>query len=287
MSPRSRRRRDESRPRSSRPSCRIASPPPGTPWFPRRNSRSGASIRTFRGHAPGAPSGSSSRVSPPRRRAPQVLRSASPRRTPCPRSGRRTGDPPGGPGVPAGPCAWPGRITNRTRQPSASVIATGPARQAAAGASDALLFGPPFAPDAFWRAWTTVPSTKTYSRSNSSDKALKTRSKTPFRAQRRNRLNTLFQLPKRSRKAAPRRSYAEPPERRPGKLSVVRRGDAGIGRLAGQHGPGPRPHGVGQRRSVCIHLSFLLVLPTPPFRRSLGRIMASTGPNRNPIVHRP
>ena len=73
----------------------------------------------------------------------------------------------------------------------------GPARQAAAGASDALLFGPPFAPDAFWRAWTTVPSTKTYSRPDSSDKALKTRSKTPFRAQRRNRLNTLFQLPKR------------------------------------------------------------------------------------------
>ena len=73
-----------------------------------------------------------------------------------------------------------------------------PARQAAAGASDALLFGPPFAPEAFWRAWTTVPSTNTHSKSNSSDKALKTRSKTPFRAQRRNRLNTLFQLPKRS-----------------------------------------------------------------------------------------
>ena len=33
MSPRSRRRRDESRPRSSHPSCRVASLPPGVEGF--------------------------------------------------------------------------------------------------------------------------------------------------------------------------------------------------------------------------------------------------------------
>ena len=58
------------------------------------------------------------------------------------------------------------------------------------------------------------------------------------------------------RKVAPRRSRADPPEHGPGKLSVVRRGDAGIGRLAGQHGLDTRPHGVGQHRPVCVHLSF-------------------------------
>ena len=66
------------------------------------------------------------------------------------------------------------------------------------GASDPLPAGPPFAPAAIWCAWTIVPSTNTYSRSNSSDNSLKTPSKTPETAQRRNRLNTLFQLPKRS-----------------------------------------------------------------------------------------
>ena len=72
------------------------------------------------------------------------------------------------------------------------------AGQASPGTADALAAGPPFAPAAFWCAETTVPSTHTHSKSNSSDYALKTRSKTPETAQRRKRLNTLFQLPKRA-----------------------------------------------------------------------------------------
>ncbi len=65
-------------PRSPRPSCRSASPPPGTPWFWRRGSRPGAATRTSPGRAPGAPSGAAPPGSPP-------PRAASPRRTPCPR----------------------------------------------------------------------------------------------------------------------------------------------------------------------------------------------------------
>ena len=62
------------------------------------------------------------------------------------------------------------------------------ARQAAPGTADPLPAGPPLAPDAFWCAWTTVPSTNTHSRSNSSENVLKTRSKTPESVQRRNRM---------------------------------------------------------------------------------------------------
>jgi hypothetical protein len=47
--------------------------------------------------------------------------------------------------------------------------------QAAAGAADGLLPGPPFAPLAFWWAVAMVPSTRAYSKSGSSDTRRKTR----------------------------------------------------------------------------------------------------------------
>src|ERR671916_3411782 len=81
--------------------------------------------------------------------------------------------------------------------------------QAAAGAADGLIPGPPFAPLAFWWAVTMVPSTRAYSKSGSSDRRWKTRSNTPPFTQRRNRWKTLFQWPKapgRSRQGAPVRT---------------------------------------------------------------------------------
>src|SRR3712207_5247044 len=79
-------------------------------------------------------------------------------------------------------------------------------RQAAAGAADGLISGPPFAPLAFWWAVTIVPSTKASSKSGPSDTRRKMRSKTSARPQRRKRWKTLFHLPKpsgRSRKGRP------------------------------------------------------------------------------------
>ena len=99
-----------------------------------------------------------------------------------------------------------------------------PARQAAPGAADPLAAGPPFAPAAFRCVWTIVPSTNTHSRSNSSDKALKARSKTPESAQRRNRLDTLFQLPKRSGRSR----QGDPVRNRTGTASTKRRLSAAV-----------------------------------------------------------
>ena len=69
-------------------------------------------------------------------------------------------------------------------------------RQPTARAPDGLMLSPPFAPDAFWWAWTIVPSIIAYSRSGSAFIALKRFSNTPASAHRRNRLKTEFQLPK-------------------------------------------------------------------------------------------
>lgn len=52
------------------------------------------------------------------------------------------------------------------------------------------------------------------------------------------------------RQVAPGRSRPDPPEDSFEKPPVVRRGDAGIGRLSGQHVFNPCPHGVGQHRPV-------------------------------------
>ena len=76
-------------------------------------------------------------------------------------------------------------------------------------------------------------------------KAFNTRSKTPENTQRRKRLKTLLLLPKRSGRSRGR-SRPGPPEDGFEKPPVVRRGGAGIGRIAGQRVFGPRPHGVGQ-----------------------------------------
>ena len=139
--------------------------------------------------------------------------------------------------------------------------------QASPGTADSLAAGPPLAPAAFWCVETMVPSMNTHSKPDSSDNKLNTCSKTPESAQRRNRLNTLFQLPKRAGRSRHGDPAPGPPEHRLKKLPVVRRGDAGVGRLARQHGLDPRPHGVGQHRPVWIHLSFC---PSCLRRRSGG-----------------
>src|SRR3974390_347863 len=81
--------------------------------------------------------------------------------------------------------------------------------QAATRTPDRLIFAAPFAPAACWWARTMVESMIRYSKSGFSTNALKTRSQTPFLAQRRKRWKTLFQLPNscgRSRQGAPARA---------------------------------------------------------------------------------
>ena len=68
--------------------------------------------------------------------------------------------------------------------------------QAAARSADALKASPPLAPVASAWTWQTVASTKTYSKSGLSAKALKRRSRTPASAPLRNRAWTPVHLPK-------------------------------------------------------------------------------------------
>ena len=100
----------------------------------------------------------------------------------------------------------------------------------------------------------TVPSTHTHSKSNSSDKALKTCPETPRFVIRRNFTTTLFQLPKRtgrSRRGDPVRSRQSAATGKAGCPPPCLRGQTSCP----EHVPGLRPHGVGRRCPVCIHLS--------------------------------
>src|ERR1700736_5836893 len=67
--------------------------------------------------------------------------------------------------------------------------------QAAARAAYGLILRPPFAPVPCWWTRTRVPSMRTYSKSGSSQSALKTRSQTPLFAQRQKRVYTVNHLP--------------------------------------------------------------------------------------------
>ena len=81
--------------------------------------------------------------------------------------------------------------------------------QASPRAANSLILSSPFAPVPCWWTRTIVPSTITYSKSGSPDKALRIFSKIPFLDQRRKRRNALFQLPKpagKSRQGAPVRT---------------------------------------------------------------------------------
>src|SRR6056297_3189536 len=82
-------------------------------------------------------------------------------------------------------------------------------RQTAARAPDGLMPSPPFAPEAFWWAWTMVPSTRADSKSGVPRISLKMRSNTPALAHLRKRRNALFQAPDpsgRSRQGSPVRT---------------------------------------------------------------------------------
>src|SRR5947208_8072612 len=78
--------------------------------------------------------------------------------------------------------------------------------QAATRAAYGLILSPPFAPVPCWWTRTSVPSIRTYSKSGSSQRALKTRSQTPFCAQRQKRVYTVNHLPN----ASGRSRHGEP-----------------------------------------------------------------------------
>ena len=78
--------------------------------------------------------------------------------------------------------------------------------QAATRAAYGLILSPPFAPVPCWWTRTSVLSMRTYSKSGSSQRALKTRSQTPFCAQRQNRVYTVNHLPN----ASGRSRHGEP-----------------------------------------------------------------------------
>ena len=63
-------------------------------------------------------------------------------------------------------------------------------------------------------------------------------------------LEDVFLVAEALRQVAPRRSRPYPAEDGFQKPPVVRRGDAGIGRLSGQHVSDRHSHGVGQHRHI-------------------------------------
>src|SRR5581483_5958726 len=82
-------------------------------------------------------------------------------------------------------------------------------RQAATRAAYGLILSPPFAPVPCWWTRTSVPSIRTYSKSGSSQSALKTRSQTPFCAHLQKRVYAVNHLPNasgRSRQGEPVRA---------------------------------------------------------------------------------
>jgi hypothetical protein len=91
--------------------------------------------------------------------------------------------------------------------------------ETATRAAYGLILSPPFAPVPCWWTRTSVPSMRTYSKSGSSQRALKTRSQTP--AQRQKRVYTVNHLPNasgRSRHGEPVRAIQRTAsmKRRPG-----------------------------------------------------------------------
>ena len=90
-------------------------------------------------------------------------------------------------------------------------------RQAATRFTDRLIVSPPFAPVACRWTLMIVPSMSAYSKSGSPESRWKSRSKTPFRANRRKRWKAEFHLPNisgRSRQGAPTRAIQRTPSRK-------------------------------------------------------------------------
>src|SRR5215216_5384953 len=104
--------------------------------------------------------------------------------------------------------------------------------QAATRSPDRLFLNPPFPPAACWCTRMIVPSMMMASKSGSSSaRAAMMRSHTPALAQRRKRLNTLFQLPKqgpRSRHGAPVRAIHTMASTKSRLSSPVRPGSPGL-----------------------------------------------------------
>ena len=118
-------------------------------------------------------------------------------------------------------------------------------RQTAARSPDCLILSPPLAPAPCWWTRTIVPSIMAYSKSGSSDNALKRISKTPFAAQRRKRRKIEFHRPNsgcRSRQGAPVRAIQRTASTKPRLSCPLRPGSPGL--------PGSR----GATRSHCPSL---------------------------------
>ncbi len=279
-----------SRRRSSRRSCRAASRSHGTPWSSRRGSPPGAASRTPPGRAPAAPSGSASTGPPPPPRVPPGPPGAGRRRTPCHRRRPRT---PGRREAPAPPRVV--RLAGKDREPHemSQGVHDGHdlARQAASGTADPLARGPPFAPDAFRCARTTVPSTNTHSRPDSSDRASETRAKTPGSARRRNRLEAPSRFPDRagrSRHGDPvrnRHSTASMKRRLSAAVPPCRRGRTSCPAACPRSAPTwrrPSPFCLDRRTARSCRCCLV-----PPFRRSSGQEMAWNRTIRKTTVNGP
>ena len=128
--------------------------------------------------------------------------------------------------------------------------------QAAARAANGLILSPPFAPVPCWWTRTMVPSMIAYSKSGSADKLAKIRSKVPFKAHRRKRWKTEFQLPNaagRSRHGDPVRAIHSTASRNSRLFSPDRPGSPGL------------PAHSGATRSHCPSLK-MLRFKTDPLR---------------------
>src|SRR3712207_455540 len=152
------------------------------------------------------------------------------------------------------------------------------ARQTATRAADRLILSPPFAPVPCWWTRTIVASMIAYSKSGSSERCLKTSSKTPFRAHRRKRLKTEFQLPNlswRSRQGAPVRAIHSTASRKSRLLSPERPGS---------------PTLPGSRGATRCHCSSLRTLRSKaglrfPALKPISRVRESS--RTRPNVNRP
>ena len=96
----------------------------------------------------------------------------------------------------------------------------------------------------------TVPSTNTYSRSNSVRQRVENTLEDAGERPTAETLEDVVPVAETLRQVASRRSLLGLPEDGLEKPPVVCRGDAGICRLSGQHVLNPRLHGVGQHRPV-------------------------------------
>ena len=123
------------------------------------------------------------------------------------------------------------------------------ARQTTAGSPDCLILSPPLAPAPCWWTRTIVPSIMAYSKSGSSDNALKRISKTPFAAQRRKRRKIEFHRPNSGCRSRQGGAGAGNPKNRFDKAAVILPAATRIAGLARKPRRNPLPLPIAQNPS--------------------------------------